>query len=156
MALKEHEYIKQTLERYTNSRLEDICEYVLITNFKQYMNRFKEKFKGDYSEGNFGIVNVKKMNCTMIDFGIGSPQAALLINCLAYLDGLKAVVMLGMCGGIEDTLEIGDFVVASAAIRGKYIFADIFQPAVCISFQRLLYILVFFKCHIRLLLALMI
>lgn len=119
MALKEHEYVKQTLERYTNSRLEDICEYVLITNFKQYMNRFKEKFKGDYSEGNFGIVNVKKMNCTMIDFGIGSPQAALLINCLAYLDGLKAVVMLGMCGGIEDTLEVGDFIIASAAIRGE-------------------------------------
>lgn len=119
MALREHEYIKQTLERYTNSRLEDICEYVLITNFKQYINRFKEKFKGDYSEGNFGIVNVKKMNCTMIDFGIGSPQAALLINCLAYLDGLKAVVMLGMCGGIEDTLEVGDFIIASAAIRGE-------------------------------------
>jgi len=39
MALKEHEYIKQTLERYTNSRLEDICEYVLITNFKQYMSK---------------------------------------------------------------------------------------------------------------------
>jgi len=55
----------------------------------------------------------------MIDFGIGSPQAALLINCLAYLDGLKAVVMLGMCGGIEDTLEVGDFVIASAAIRGE-------------------------------------
>ena len=99
MALKEHEYIKQTLERYTNSRLEDICEYVLITNFKQYMNRFKEKFKGDYSEGNFGIVNVKKMNCTMIDFGIGSPPGRSPYQLSCYLDGLKAVVMLGMCGG---------------------------------------------------------
>jgi AMP nucleosidase len=55
----------------------------------------------------------------MIDFGIGSPQAALIINCLAYLDKLKYVIMLGMCGGIDDTLEVGDFIVPSAAIRGE-------------------------------------
>ncbi|MCJ7541260.1 MAG: hypothetical protein MUO88_16550, partial [Desulfobacterales bacterium] len=100
MALKEHEYIRQTLERYTNCALEDFCEHVIITNFKRYANRFKEKVQGDYHEGNFRTVNVKSMNCTMIDFGIGSPQAALVINCRAYLDNLKSVVMLGMCGGI--------------------------------------------------------
>ncbi len=119
MGLKEHEYIRQTLERYTNSRLEDFCEHVLITNFKQYVNRFREKFQGEYFEGNFRIANARDINCTIIDFGIGSPQAALLINCLAYLDNLKSVVMLGMCGGIDDTLEVGDFIVPSAAIRGE-------------------------------------
>ena len=55
----------------------------------------------------------------MIDFGIGSPQAALVVNCLAYLDNLKSVIMLGMCGGIDDILEEGNFLVASAAIRGE-------------------------------------
>lgn len=119
MTLKEHEYIRQTLERYTNSRLEDLCEHVLITNFRQYVNRFQERVQGAYSEGNFRIVNAKDINCTMIDFGIGSPQAALIINCLAYLDNLKSVIMVGMCGGIDDILEIGDFIVPSAAIRGE-------------------------------------
>jgi AMP nucleosidase len=119
MALKEHEYIRQTLERYTNCPLEDICDHILITNFKQYIKSFQEKTKGVYSEGNFMVVNVKELNCTMINFGIGSPQAALLINCLAYLDNLKSVIMLGMCGGIDDTLEIGNFVIPSAAIRGE-------------------------------------
>lgn len=52
------------------------------------------------------MVNADEPGCTMIDFGIGSPQAALIINCLAYLDKLKAVIMLGMCGGIEDILEV--------------------------------------------------
>ncbi len=42
-----------------------------------------------------------------------------MIHCLAYLDHLKSVIMLGMCGGIDDTLEVGDFVVPSAAIRGE-------------------------------------
>jgi len=119
MQLKEHEYVRQTLERYTNSKLEDICDIVLITNFRQYINRFREKTQGNFSEGNFRIVNAPDLNCTMIDFGIGSPQAALVINCLAYLDNLKAVIMLGMCGGIDDILKVGDFLIPSAAIRGE-------------------------------------
>jgi AMP nucleosidase len=119
MPIKEHEYIKQTLERYTNCRIEDICDHILITNFKRYIVRFKEKTHGKYSEGNFRIVNAKDINCTMIDFGIGSPQAALVINCLAYLKNLKTVLMIGMCGGIDDVLEEGNFIVPSAAIRGE-------------------------------------
>jgi AMP nucleosidase len=119
MSLKEHEYVRQTLERYTNCKLEDFCDHVLITNFKQYIKRFHDKTKGKYSEGNFGIVNSQQENCTMIDFGIGSPQAALIINCLAYLDNLKSVIMLGMCGGIDDILEVGNFLIPSAAIRGE-------------------------------------
>jgi AMP nucleosidase len=43
----------------------------------------------------------------------------LIINCLAYLDNLKSVIMLGMCGGIDDVLQVGDFLVPSAAIRGE-------------------------------------
>ena len=119
MQIKEHEYVKQTLERYTNCRLEDFCDHILITNFKKYIRRFQEKTKATYSSGNFRIANAKDINCTMIDFGIGSPQAALIINCLAYLDNLKKVIMLGMCGGIDDVLEEGDFIIPSAAIRGE-------------------------------------
>ena len=113
MPIKEHEYVKQTLERYTNCRIEDFCDHIVITNFKKYIMRFKEKTNGAYAEGNFRIVNAKDINCTMIEFGIGSPQAALVINCLAYLDNLKTVIMLGMCGGIDDVLEEGDFIVPS-------------------------------------------
>ena len=128
MPIKEHEYVKQTLQRYTNCRIEDICDHILITNFKQYIMRFKEETNGEYAEGNFGIVNAKDINCTMIDFGIGSPQAALVINCLAYLENLKTVIMLGMCGGIDDVLEEGDFIVPSAAIRGEGASNDYLPP----------------------------
>ena len=119
MLIKEHEYVRQTLERYTNCKLEDFCDHILITNFKRYIVRFQEKTKAQFSEGNFRIANAKELNCTMIDFGIGSPQAALVINGLAYLENLKSVIMLGMCGGIDDILRVGDFVVPSAAIRGE-------------------------------------
>lgn len=118
MTIKEHEYIKQTLERYTNCRMEEMCDHILITNFKKYIMHFKKKTNGTYAEGNFRIVNAKDINCTMIDFGIGSPQAALVVNCLAYLRNLKTVIMVGMCGGIDKVLKEGDFIIPSAAIRG--------------------------------------
>ncbi len=119
MGLKEHEYIRQTLERYTNCKLEEFCSHLLITNFRQYIKAFSERTGCEIHEGNFRIVNSAELDCTMIDFGIGSPQAALVINGLAYLDNLKSVVMLGMCGGIDDILQVGDFVVPTAAIRGE-------------------------------------
>lgn len=128
MSIKEDEYVKQTLERYTNCSIENICDHIVITNFKRYIMRFKERTKGKYAEGNFRIVNAKDINCTMIDFGIGSPQAALVINCLAYLKNLKTVIMLGMCGGIDDVLEEGDFIVPSAAIRGEGASNDYLPP----------------------------
>lgn len=119
MEIKEHEYIRQTLERYTNCSLEDFCSHIIITNFRQYIQSFAERTGSEMCEGNFRTVNVKELDCTMIDFGIGSPQAALIINCLAFLDNLKSVTMLGMCGGIDDILEVGDFIVPTAAIRGE-------------------------------------
>lgn len=117
--LKEHEYIRQTLERYTNSPLESFCEHILITNFRQYIKEFAKRTGSEIHEGNFRVAHAPQLKCTMIDFGIGSPQAALVINCLAYLDNLKSVVMLGMCGGVDDILEVGDFVIPTAAIRGE-------------------------------------
>jgi AMP nucleosidase len=119
MGLKEHEYIRQTLERYTNCKLEDFCSHILITNFRRYIEAFSSRTGCEIHQGNFRVVNVPELDCSMIDFGIGSPQAALVINGLAYLDNLKSVVMLGMCGGIDDILEVGDFVVPTAAIRGE-------------------------------------
>ncbi|MDL2274795.1 AMP nucleosidase [Desulfosarcina sp. OttesenSCG-928-G10] len=119
MGLKEHEYVRQTLERYTNCKLENFCSHVLITNFRQYIQSFAERTGGEILKNNFRIVNAPDLDCTLIDFGIGSPQAALVVNGLAYLDNLKSVVMVGMCGGIDDILQIGDFVVPTAAIRGE-------------------------------------
>ena len=32
MPITEPEYVKQTLERYTNCRIEDICDHIVITH----------------------------------------------------------------------------------------------------------------------------
>ena len=45
-----------------------------------------------------GVVHSKKAGVSIVDFSIGSPTAALIIELLATLDP-KAVLLLGMCGG---------------------------------------------------------
>jgi hypothetical protein len=114
--IKEHEYVRQTLERYTNCRLEDFCDHVLITNFKKYIHAFKDRTGADLCEGNFRIVNAKDLDITMIDFGIGSPQAALIINCLAYQDNLKSVIML-----------VPDMPLHKSGIKDKKLHAKIYE-----------------------------
>jgi len=117
--LKEHEYARNTIERYTDCQVQDFQSHILLTNFNKYVECFSDKTSGRVHESNFHTVHVPEMNCTLINFGIGSPQAALVMHCLAFLDDIKSVVMLGMCGGIDDVLKIGDFVIPAACIRAE-------------------------------------
>jgi len=41
------------------------------------------------------------------------------MHCLSFLDNLKCVIMLGMCGGIDDEVEIGDLLIPTASIRDE-------------------------------------
>ena len=53
---------------------------------------------------------------SIINFGVGLPSAGIIAHCLSYLDQVKAVLMLGMCGGIDDELEIGDLLIPTASV----------------------------------------
>jgi AMP nucleosidase len=55
---------------------------------------------------------------TIINFGIGSPNAATVMDLLtAYTP--KAVLFLGKCGGLKRSTEIGHFILPIGAIRGE-------------------------------------
>jgi AMP nucleosidase len=53
-----------------------------------------------------------------VDFSIGAPTAALIIELLATTDP-KAVLFLGMTGGLHRSLQLGDFILPTAAIRDE-------------------------------------
>ncbi len=117
--LKEHEYARYTIERYTGCEAKDFQSHIILTNFNRYVECFADKTGAAIHDANFRTVHVPEMNCTLINFGIGSPQAALVMHCIAFLDNIKSVVMLGMCGGIDDVLKVGDFVIPAACIRAE-------------------------------------
>ena len=57
-------------------------------------------------------------NITIINFGMGSPNAATVMDLLTALMP-KAVLFLGKCGGLKNRIKIGDYILPIGAIRGE-------------------------------------
>ena len=68
-------------------------------------------------------------NITIINFGMGSPNAATIMDLLSAITP-KAVLFLGKCGGLKNRIDIGDFVLPIGAIRGDGTSNDYFPPEV--------------------------
>lgn len=107
------------LERYTGSAPDQFCKQIILTNFDYYIERFHKLTSGERTKGSMmGVVHCRKTNVSIVDFSMGSPTAALIIEILATVNP-KAVLLLGMCGGLHRSLQIGDFIVPTAAIRDE-------------------------------------
>ena len=64
------------------------------------------------------LIGNKSKNITIINFGMGSPNAATIMYLLSASNP-KAVLFLGKCGGLKKKNELGDFILPIAAIRGE-------------------------------------
>ena len=64
------------------------------------------------------VVHSKKADVSIVNFSIGSPTAALIIEVLSCIEP-TAVLLLGMCGGLHRSLKVGDFILPTAAIRDE-------------------------------------
>ena len=107
------------LERYTGSAPAKFQKQIILTNFDYYLERFHNLCGDERTQGSaMGAIHSKKAGVSIIDFSIGSPTAALIIELLATIDP-KAVLMLGMCGGLHRSLKLGDFILPTAAIRDE-------------------------------------
>lgn len=111
---------RQILERYTGTPPEGFQKQVILTNFGHYLERFKGLCDDAVStEGSaMRAVHSAERGVSIINFSIGSPVAALIIEVLATAEP-TATLFLGMCGGLHRSLELGDFVLPTAAIRDE-------------------------------------
>lgn len=123
------EIVKNWLPRYTGQQLSDFGQYILLTNFSNYVKMFSEWH-------NVPIVGQDKpMQCatadgiTIINFGMGSATAATVMDLLSAINP-KAVLFLGKCGGLKKKNLIGDLILPIAAIRGEGTSEDYFPPEV--------------------------
>jgi AMP nucleosidase len=66
---------------------------------------------------------------TMINFGMGSANAATIMDLLSAIEP-KAVLLLGKCGGLKKKNQLGDLVLPIAAIRGEGTSNDYLPPEV--------------------------
>ena len=110
---------RDSLERYTNSRVSHFQSLILLTNFSQYMTLFSEKAGKKVSRGSLmEVCHWNEENISILNFGVGSPLAALVIDLLSFVDPV-AILMLGLCGGLRRKHRIGDFFNPVAAIRDE-------------------------------------
>jgi AMP nucleosidase len=91
------EIIKNWLPRYTGIQLEEFGEYILLTNFKNYVKLFAEMTGAEIKGTTSAMPNATANGITIINFGMGSANAATIMDLLGAISP-KAVLFLGKCG----------------------------------------------------------
>lgn len=120
------------IERYTGSPISHFQPYILLTNTKQYVDLFAKLFKLKTTEGSaMGACHNKSRGITIINYGVGSPVAALIAELLSFIKP-KATIMLGLCGGLRNNYKEGDYFNPVAAIRDEGT-SEAFMPHRCPS-----------------------
>lgn len=121
--------VRNWLPRYTGESLENFGEYILLTNFSNYVNMFAEWNNVPVVGADRPMQCATAENITIINFGMGSPTAATIMDLLAAIKP-KAALFLGKCGGLKKRNHIGDLILPIAAIRGEGTSNDYFPPEV--------------------------
>jgi AMP nucleosidase len=123
------EIVDNWLPRYTGTALGDFGPYVLLTNFGNYLQVFSKLVDAPIVGHDRSMPNATGDGITMINMGMGSANAATVMDLLSAVTP-KAVLFLGKCGGLKRKNQIGDLVLPIAAIRGDGTSNDYLLPEV--------------------------
>ena len=123
------EIVKNWLTRYTKRELDDFGKCILLTNFSNYVEIFAKKFDVPVLGRDANMISASAEGITIINFGMGSPNAAIIMDLLSAIKP-KACLFLGKCGGIDEKNKLGDLILPIAAIRGEGTSNDYFPPEV--------------------------
>lgn len=123
------EIVENWLPRYTGTAIEEFGEYILLTNFGNYVELFAKWNNVPIKGENKAMPSATAGNITIIKFGMGSPNAATIMDLLSAVKP-KACLFLGKCGGLKKKNNLGDFILPIAAIRGEGTSNDYFPKAV--------------------------
>jgi AMP nucleosidase len=118
------------LPRYTGLDVDQFGDYVLLTNFKNYVDAFAKRFDCVIAGGDRPMQAASNgEGLTIVNFGIGTANAATIMDLLTARMP-RGVLFLGKCGGLKQSTEIGHFILPIAAIRGEGTSDDYFPPEV--------------------------
>ena len=122
--------VKDWITRYTGTYADAFGDWILLTNFQNYVEKFANRFNVDV-KGIGGPMSsaTNHDGLSIINFGIGSANAATIMDLLSAVNP-KGVLFLGKCGGLKQSTEIGHFILPSAAIRGEGTGDDYFPKEV--------------------------
>jgi AMP nucleosidase len=123
------EIVQNWLPRYTGQPLQKFGKYILLTNFSIYVELFAKWHKVKVWGKGKPMECATANNITIINFGMGSPTAATIMDLLVAIKP-KAALFLGKCGGLKKRNKLGDLILPIAALRGEGTSNDYFPPEV--------------------------
>lgn len=123
------EIVANWLPRYTGTPLKEFGAHILLVNFEDYLHMFAEWFNVPIHGLDKPMPNATAEGITLINFGMGSPNAATVMDLLGAVQP-NAVLFLGKCGGLKKKNSIGDLILPIAGIRGEGTSNDYFPPEV--------------------------
>ena len=123
------EIVNNWLPRYTDTPLKEFGKYILLVNFEDYLRMFSEWYNVPIRGLEKPMPNVTAEGITLINFGMGSPNAATVMDLLSAVKP-QACLLLGKCGGLKRKNNLGDLILPIAAIRGEGTSNDYMLPEV--------------------------
>jgi AMP nucleosidase len=123
------EIVANWLPRYTGIPLKEWGQYILLTNFSNYVQMFADLHNVEVKGKDKPMLNAHADGISIINFGMGSATAATVMDLLEAIKP-KGVLFLGKCGGLKKKNKIGDLILPIAAIRGEGTSNDYFPPEV--------------------------
>lgn len=117
------------LPRYTGVDLDAFGKHILLTNFGGYLAHFARLTGAEVVGIDRPMPSATADGITMINFGMGSPNAATVMDLLSAI-APQAMLFLGKCGGLKRKNRLGDLVLPIAAIRGEGTSDDYLPPQV--------------------------
>ncbi|HNX85284.1 MAG TPA: AMP nucleosidase, partial [Bacteroidales bacterium] len=105
--------VNNWLPRYTGKELGSFGEFILLTNFTHYVETFARWNDVQVEGKDKNWPNATAGGVTIINFGMGSPNAATVMDLLSAIQP-KAVLFLGKCGGLKKKNKLGDLILPIA------------------------------------------
>lgn len=123
------EIVNNWLPRYTGVALEKFSQFILLTNFQNYVELFAKKYGVEVDGEDQNMPSATANGVTIINFGMGSANAATIMDLLSAIKP-KGVLFLGKCGGLKAKNKLGDFILPIAAIRHDGTSNDYMPPEI--------------------------
>lgn len=123
------EIVENWLPRYTDRKLGDFTKHILLTNFTKYVELFANHFNVPILGLKNSMPNASADGITIINFGMGSANAATIMDLLSAVMP-SDVLFLGKCGGLKRANSLGDYLLPIAAIRGEGTSNEYLSPEV--------------------------